>query len=135
MAARLTDRAGSSAYALGGVTAYSNEAKVSLADVPAESIARFGAVSPEVAAALAAGAARRFDASLGIGITGIAGPGGGIPDKPVGTVSVCVADAGGTALIERTVRLPGDRAAVRDRTTTLAMHMLRRALLGGVGGA
>jgi nicotinamide-nucleotide amidase len=131
MASRLTDRAGSSAYVLGGVVAYSNEAKVGLADVPAELISRFGAVSPEVAAALAAGAARRFEASLGIGITGIAGPGGGTPEKPVGTVCVCVADGGGETLIERAVRLPGDRAAVRERTTTLAMHLLRRALLGG----
>ena len=130
MAGRLTDRAGSSAYVLGGVVAYSNEAKVRLADVPAELIALHGAVSPEVAAALAAGAARRFDALLGVGITGIAGPGGGTPEKPVGTVSVCVGDAAGSVLIERTVRVPGDRAAVRERTTTLAMHLLRRALLG-----
>jgi nicotinamide-nucleotide amidase len=130
MAGRLTDRAGSSAYVLGGVVVYSNEAKVALADVPEELITRFGAVSPEVAAALAAGAARRFDAVLGIGITGIAGPGGGTPEKPVGTVCVCVADGAGETLIERNVRLPGDRAAVRERTTTLAMHLLRRALLG-----
>ena len=84
MAGRLTDRAGSSDYVLGGVVVYSNEAKVSFADVPAELIERFGAVSPEVAAALAAGAARRFDASLGIGITGIAGPGGGRPTSRSG---------------------------------------------------
>jgi nicotinamide-nucleotide amidase len=130
MAGRLTDRAGSSAYVLGGVVVYSNEAKVRMADVPAELISSFGAVSPEVAAALAAGAARRFDAALGVGVTGIAGPGGGTPEKPVGTVCVCVGDAAGAILIERTVRLPGDRAAVRERTTTLAMHLLRRALLG-----
>jgi nicotinamide-nucleotide amidase len=130
MAGRLTDRAGSSAYMLGSVVAYSNEAKVSLADVPEGSISQFGAVSPEVGAALAAGAARRFDSSLGIGITGIAGPGGGTPEKPVGTVCVCVAGGSGSVLIERAVRLPGDRAAVRERTTTLAMHLLRRALLG-----
>jgi nicotinamide-nucleotide amidase len=129
MAGRLTDRAGSSAYVLGGVVAYSNEAKVSLADVPADLITQFGAVSPEVAAALGAGAARRFEASLGIGITGIAGPGGGTPEKPVGTVCVCVADGAGSTLIERGVRLPGDRVAVRERTTTLAMHLLRRAIL------
>ena len=131
MTARLTDRAGSSAYVLGGVTAYSNEAKVAHVGVPAALIERHGAVSPEVARALAAGAAERFGASLGIGITGIAGPDGGTPDKPVGTVCVCVADAGGAVVIERAMRLPGDRAAVRDRTTTLAMHLLRRALLEG----
>jgi nicotinamide-nucleotide amidase len=131
MTARLTDRAGSSAYVLGGVTAYSNEAKVAHVGVPAALIERHGAVSPEVGRALAAGAAARFGASLGIGITGIAGPDGGTPDKPVGTVCVCVADADGTVLIERAVRLPGDRAAVRERTTTLAMHLLRRGLLEG----
>ena len=129
MTARLTDRAGSSAYVLGGVTAYSNEAKVAHVGVPAALIERHGAVSPEVARALAAGAAERFGASMGIGITGIAGPDGGTPDKPVGTVCVCVADAGESRLIERAIRMPGDRAAVRDRTTTLAMHLLRRALL------
>jgi nicotinamide-nucleotide amidase len=128
MSARLTDRAGSSAYMLGGVVAYSNEAKVAHAGVPAALISEFGAVSPEVAAALAAGAAERFGAAVGIGITGIAGPGGGTPEKPVGTVCVCVAGSGGAALIERTMRVPGDRASVRERTTTLAMHLLRRAL-------
>jgi nicotinamide-nucleotide amidase len=129
MAGRLTERPGSSAYVLGGVTAYSNEAKIAFADVPPELIERFGAVSPEVGRALAAGAASRFGASFGIGITGIAGPDGGTPDKPVGTVCVCVADADGSPVIERAIRLPGDRSAVRDRTTTLAMHLLRRALL------
>ena len=123
MAGRLTDRAGSSAYVLGGAVVYSNEAKVSLAGVDPELIERFGAVSPEVARALADGAAARFGADLGIGITGIAGPGGGTPEKPVGTVCLCVGP------LERTVQLPGDRAAVRERTTTVAMHMLRRVLL------
>jgi nicotinamide-nucleotide amidase len=129
MAGRLTDRAGSSAYVLGGVVVYSNEAKVRHAGVDPEVIARVGAVSPEVAAALAAGAAARFDADLGIGITGIAGPGGGTPEKPVGTVCVCVDHAG--ERFERTLHLPGDRATVRDRTTTAVMHLLRRALLAG----
>ena len=94
MAGRLTDRAGSSAYVLGGVVVYSNEAKVAFADVPAELIASVGAVSPEVAAALADGARARFGADVGIGITGIAGPGGGTPEKPVGMVCVCVSGAG-----------------------------------------
>jgi nicotinamide-nucleotide amidase len=127
MAARLTDRAGSSAYVLGGVVAYSNEAKVAMADVPAELIERFGAVSREVALALAEGAMGRFGASVGVGITGIAGPGGGTPEKPVGTVCVCVAERGGGRL-ERTVQLPGDRGMIRERTTTVAMHMLRALL-------
>jgi nicotinamide-nucleotide amidase len=129
MAARLTDRAGSSAYVLGGVVAYSNEAKVALAGVPTELIAAHGAVSPEVAAALADGAAARFDADLGIGITGIAGPGGGTPEKPVGTVCVCVAARAGTR-VARTLHLPGDRASIRDRTTTVTLHLLRGLLLG-----
>jgi nicotinamide-nucleotide amidase len=126
MAGRLTDRAGSSAYVLGGATAYSNEAKVRLAGVPAALIERHGAVSPEVAAALGDGARERFGADVGIGITGIAGPGGGTPDKPVGTVCLSVCTAG--ARLDRTVRLPGDRAMVRERTTTVTMHMLRRLL-------
>jgi PncC family amidohydrolase len=131
MSARLTDRAGSSAYMLGGVVVYSNEAKVEHAGVPAELIERFGAVSPEVAAALAEGAAARFGADVGVGITGIAGPGGGTPEKPVGTVCLCVTGAGSGEKAERTVRLPGDRAAVRERTTTVTLHLLRRALQGG----
>jgi nicotinamide-nucleotide amidase len=127
MAGRLTDRAGSSAYVLGGVVVYSNEAKVEHAGVPASLIERVGAVSPEVARALADGAASRFDADIGIGITGIAGPGGGTPEKPVGMVCVCVAL--GSSRLERTLQLPGDRATVRDRTTTAVMHLLRRLLL------
>jgi nicotinamide-nucleotide amidase len=126
MAGRLTDRAGSSAYVLGGVTAYSNEAKVSFVGVPAELIERVGAVSPEVAVALADGARERFGADVGIGITGIAGPDGGTPAKPVGMVCLSVAAAGGR--LDRTVQLPGDRATVRERTTTVVMHMLRRLL-------
>jgi nicotinamide-nucleotide amidase len=127
MAGRLTDRAGSSAYVLGGVVVYSDAAKTVLADVPAALIARHGAVSPEVAAALADGAIARFGAALGIGITGVAGPGGGSAAKPVGMVCLSVAHADGER-IDRTVRLPGDRAMVRERTTTVAMHMLRRLL-------
>jgi competence/damage-inducible protein CinA-like protein len=130
MTARLTERAGSSSYALGGVVAYSNDAKVTLAGVPAGLIERFGAVSPEVAGALADGAVERFGADLGIGITGIAGPSGGTPEKPVGTVCVCVAARDGSRL-ERTIRLPGDRASIRERTTTVAMHLLRHVLLAG----
>jgi nicotinamide-nucleotide amidase len=127
MAARLTDRAGSSDYVLGGVVVYSDEAKTTFADVPAKLIERHGAVSPEVAAALADGAAARFGAGVGIGITGIAGPGGGSAEKPVGTVCLSVVERDGVRL-DRTVVLPGDRAAVRERTTTVAMHMLRRLL-------
>ena len=128
MAARLTDRAGSSAYVLGGLTVYSNEAKVRFAGVPEEMIERHGAVSPEVAVALADGARDRFGADIGIGITGIAGPGGGTETKPVGTV--CLSVAGRDARLDRTVHLPGGRADVRDRTTMVVMHLLRRLLQG-----
>jgi len=127
MAGRLTDLAGSSAYVLGGLVVYSNEAKTSLAGVPASVIESVGAVSPEVARALAAGARARLHADVGVGITGIAGPGGGTPEKPVGTVCLCVSTAENA--LERTVRLPGDRSDVRERTTTVAMHMLRELLL------
>jgi nicotinamide-nucleotide amidase len=133
MAARLTDRAGSSEYALGGVTAYSDAAKRDLVGVPAELIERHGAVSPEVAAALADGAIVRFGADVGIGITGIAGPGGGTEDKPVGWVCFCVAERDG-ARIERALQLPGSRQDIRDRSTTVTMHLLRRLLRGEDGG-
>ena len=108
MAGRLTDLAGSSAYVLGGLVVYSNEAKTALAGVPAALIEAHGAVSPEVATALSAGARSRLEADIGIGITGIAGPGGGSPEKPVGTVCISVSTA--TDAEDRVVRLPGDRA-------------------------
>ncbi len=129
LAARITDRAGSSAYFLGGLVVYSNEVKVELAGVDPELIAGFGAVSTEVAIALARGAAARLGASLGIGITGIAGPGGGTPDKPVGLVCISVCDTEGRSLTRRT-QMPGGRRDIRDRSVTVAMHMLRRVLLG-----
>ena len=129
MAARLTEREGSSAYVSGGVVADSNDAKVSLLGVDAGLIERHGAVSPEVAAAMADGALERFGADTAIAITGIAGPDGGTPDKPVGTVCWCAKRADGAALA-RDVRLPGDRNEVRDRSTTVGMHLLRRLLRG-----
>jgi nicotinamide-nucleotide amidase len=128
LAARLTELAGSSSYVLGGLVVYSNEAKAELAGVDPALIERVGAVSTEVAQALAAGARSRLGSDLGVGITGIAGPGGGTGDKPVGTVCFCVS-AGGASLTRR-VQLPGSRADVRDRSTTVAMHMIRRLLLG-----
>jgi nicotinamide-nucleotide amidase len=133
MAARLTERAGSSAHFAGGVVAYSNQAKTDLAGVDPDLIARMGAVSDEVAEALATGALDRFGASFGVGITGIAGPGGGTEEKPVGLVCFCVAAASGQK-ITRSVQLPGNRADVRDRSTTVAMHLLRRLLVGERGG-
>jgi nicotinamide-nucleotide amidase len=129
LAARLTELPGASAYVRGAVVVYSNEVKVALAGVPAELLERHGAVSPEVAAALAEGARVRLGADVGVGVTGVAGPGGGTPEKPVGLV--CLAVAGpGEASLTRTVTPPGGRADVRDRATTVALHMVRRALLG-----
>jgi nicotinamide-nucleotide amidase len=129
LAARLTDRAGSSAYVLGGLVVYSNEAKVSLAGVDPALIESFGAVSVEVAAALARGARERLGASVGVGITGVAGPGGGTEAKPVGFVCFSVSAAEGRSLT-RSARLPGGRSDVRERSTTVAMHMVARLLRG-----
>ena len=131
LAARLTEWPGSSAYVLGGVVAYANEAKHALAGVDPALIERHGAVSAEVADALADGALARFSADVGVGVTGVAGPGGGTPEKPVGRVHVAVATSDG-ARIARKLDLPGGRADVRDRTTTVALHLLRRLLLGQV---
>jgi nicotinamide-nucleotide amidase len=115
----------------GGIVAYSNDVKIAQAGVPPELIERHGAVSQEVAEALADGARERLGAELGIGITGIAGPGGGAPEKPVGLVWISVATPAGEGAAERltrSVQLPGGRADVRDRATTVAMHLVRRAL-------
>jgi nicotinamide-nucleotide amidase len=129
MAARLTERPGSSAYMAGGVVAYADETKSSLLGVEPGLIERHGAVSPEVAGAMADGALERFEADTAVAITGIAGPGGGTDEKPVGFVCWCVKLADGSVLA-RDVRLPGDRAEIRDRSTTVAMHLLRRLLRG-----
>jgi len=129
LTARLTEIPGASAYVAGGVVAYSNEAKQGLLDVPADVLERRGAVSPEVAEAMADGALERFHADLGVGITGIAGPGGGTEEKPVGYVCICVKRSSGNTLARDPV-LPGDRTEIRDRATTVAMHLLRRLLRG-----
>jgi nicotinamide-nucleotide amidase len=129
LAARLTERAGSSDYVMGGVVSYSNEAKADLLGVDPALIESVGAVSPQVARAMAAGALRRFDADVAVSITGVAGPGGGTDAKPVGYVCWSVQTADGRA-IDLDRRLPGDRAEVRDRSTTVAMHLLRRLLRG-----
>jgi nicotinamide-nucleotide amidase len=129
LAARLTDRPGSSVYVKGGFVAYSDEAKIAEVGVPEELIQAHGAVSQEVAEALADGARSRFGTDVGVGITGIAGPGGGSEEKPVGLVWLTVAGPGDGALLTRSVNLPGGRADVRDRAGTVAMHMLLRALV------
>jgi nicotinamide-nucleotide amidase len=127
LAARLTEVPGSSDYVAGGVVAYSNAAKTQLLGVPAGLIEQHGAVSPEVARAMADGARKRFDAGVGVGITGVAGPGGGTDAKPVGYVCLCVTTSDGAVLAGDPV-LPGDRAEIRNRAVTVAMHLLRRLL-------
>jgi nicotinamide-nucleotide amidase len=129
LAARLTERPGSSNYVAGGVVAYSNTAKTELLGVPAQLIEQHGAVSPEVARAMADGARHRFGADVGCGITGVAGPGGGTDAKPVGYVCICVTTSEGAVRANDPV-LPGDRAEIRDRSVTVGMHLVRRVLKG-----
>jgi nicotinamide-nucleotide amidase len=129
LAARLTERPGSSAYVAGGLVAYSNETKTELLGVDTTLIHAHGAVSEPVAEAMAAGALRRFGADTAVAITGIAGPEGGTEEKPIGTVCFTVALADGESST-RTLRLPGNRADIRERSTTVAMHLLRRILSG-----
>jgi nicotinamide-nucleotide amidase len=125
--ARLTERPGSSEVFRGGLVVYSNEAKIALAGVDPALIADHGAVSQEVAEALADGARARLDADVGVGVTGIAGPGGTSPGKPVGLVWLSVSHRDGRRLT-RSVNLPGGRTDVRDRSTTVALHLIRRLL-------
>ena len=128
LAARLTERPGSSEFVRGGLVVYSNEAKVALAGVDAQLIARAGAVSEEVAAALADGARAALGADVGVGVTGIAGPGGATETKPVGLVWLSAGHRDGRRLT-RSVTLPGTRADIRDRATTVALHLVRQLLL------
>src|SRR5579885_3328786 len=127
LAERITSISGSSRYFLGGAVVYSNQLKTELAGVPADMIHRHGAVSREVAAALAEGIRYRCESTFGIGITGVAGPGGGSPDKPVGLVFHAVASDSGTEIEER--NFPGDRKRVRWFSTQLALDMVRRKLM------
>jgi nicotinamide-nucleotide amidase len=124
---RITSVAGSSRYFAGGAIVYSNSLKTELAGVPADMIERHGAVSREVAAALAEGIRYRSEATLGVGITGVAGPNGGTPDKPVGLVFHALASANGTEVIER--NFSGDRNRIRWFASTLALDMVRRNLM------
>jgi nicotinamide-nucleotide amidase len=129
VAGRLTDRPGSSAYMRGGVVAYCDEVKEQLAGVDPALLAEHGAVSEEVAVALAQGARERLAADVGIGVTGIAGPGGGTAEKPVGLVWIAVVGPGEARLVRRTEQR-GTRADVRERTVVATMHLLRRRLAG-----
>ncbi len=127
LAERITSVAGSSRYFRGGAVVYSNDLKTELASVPAEMIERHGAVSREVAAALAEGIRYRCESTLGVGITGVAGPGGGSPEKPVGLVFHAVASDTGTEVIQR--NFPGDRKRIRRFASTMALDMVRRKLM------
>ncbi len=123
---QLTRVPGSSNYFLGGSICYSNELKTRLAGVPAELIAEQGAVSKPVALALAAGIRQRTGAAIGVGITGIAGPGGGSDEKPAGLVFIALADDRGAQV--REFRFPGDRERVRHHAATAALEMIRRRI-------
>ncbi len=131
--AAVTDVPGASAYFLGGVVAYSNASKVRDLGVPQALIDAAGAVSEEVAIAMAEGAKRRFGADIGAGITGIAGPGGGTPGKPVGTVYVAV--AAGSVRISDRLRLSGDRDSVRREAVARALAAVLAVAEGETGGA
>lgn len=127
VATRLTNIPGSSSYFLGSVVSYSNDLKTAWAGVPAELIEAKGAVSPEVALAMAEGVRRRSNATLGLSTTGIAGPGGGTPEKPVGLVHIGLADETGAK--ERAFRFPGDRDRIRLQATQIALDTVRRYFL------
>jgi nicotinamide-nucleotide amidase len=127
LAERITSISGSSRYFLGGAVVYSNELKTQFANVPKALIDQHGAVSREVATAMAEGIRKRCLSSYGIGITGVAGPGGGTEQKPVGLVYIGLAGEEGTQVVER--NFPGDRKRVRQFATQQALEMIRRALL------
>ena len=128
VAARLTDVPGSSASFVGGVVAYADEVKSSELGVPEELLAEHGAVSPEVAVAMAEGARGRLGADVAVAVTGVAGPGGGTPEKPVGLVHIHAAGPNGS--LARMLDLPGEREQIRVRATVTALHLLRALLLG-----
>lgn len=129
LAGRLTLRPGSSRWFAGGVVAYSNAAKAELLGVDPKLVESRGAVSPEVAEAMADGALRRFGADVGCAVTGVAGPGGGTEEKPVGYVCFCVKSATGEKLSRDPV-LPGSRTDVRERSVVVALHLIRYLLEG-----
>jgi nicotinamide-nucleotide amidase len=128
VAARLTGVPGSSASFVGGVVAYADEVKRSELDVPEGLLSEYGAVSAEVAAAMAEGARGRLDADVAVAVTGIAGPDGGTPEKPVGRVHIHAAGPDGS--LARMLDLPGEREQIRVRATVTALHLLRALLLG-----
>jgi nicotinamide-nucleotide amidase len=128
LGARLTAVPGSSQYFAGGFITYSNQLKLDLLGVPAEILASFGAVSAETAEAMAAGARQRMGSTYAVSITGVAGPDGGTPEKPVGLVYLGIAGPEGNAVTQR--RFIGDRERIRVFTTQAALDLLRRMLQG-----
>ena len=130
IAAAITDIAGSSAVLDRGLVTYSNQAKMEMLGVRAEIIDRHGAVSEETARAMVEGALRHSRAQLAVAVTGIAGPGGGSSDKPVGLVHLAVGRSGGTISTRRVV-FAGDRRAVRIATVETALEMLLEAIPSG----
>jgi nicotinamide-nucleotide amidase len=134
-AQRITSVAGSSDYFLGAAVTYSNELKIRMVGVPPELLAEHGAVSEPVARAMAAGVRHTLGSDYAVGITGIAGPGGGSEEKPVGTVHLAVAGPDDGEVRHRKLRLPGDRDRVRRFAAQLALEMLRRRLLGAAESA
>jgi len=126
IAQRITSVSGSSRSFLGGAIVYSNEMKTSFASVPAELIAQYGAVSQQVAEALAQGIRRNTGATMGLGVTGIAGPTGGTETKPLGLVYISLSDAQKTETVEKNFR--GDRDRVRQWATQQALDLIRRRL-------
>jgi nicotinamide-nucleotide amidase len=127
LAERITSLGGSSRYFLGGAVVYSNALKTQFANVPKTLIDKHGAVSREVAAAMAEGIRKRCLSSYGVGVTGVAGPAGGTEQKPVGLVYIALAGDEGTQVVER--NFPGDRKRIRIFATEQALEMIRRALL------
>ncbi|WP_406677706.1 competence/damage-inducible protein A [Moorella sp. ACPs] len=132
LAHRVTNIPGSSAYFLGGMVTYSNEAKIKFLGVEEETLAAHGAVSPEVAAAMARGVRRAFTADIGVGITGIAGPGGGTPAKPVGLVYIGL-DIQGKVEVQRELFV-GERENIKWQSTQSALYHLWKGLRGNLAG-
>lgn len=127
LGARIADVPGSSEYFLGGIISYANDVKIGQLQVDPQLLADHGAVSPQVAEAMADGALKALGADIAMSTTGVAGPGGGTPEKPVGTVCFCVKTAAGEKADLRVV-IPGNRNQIRERSTTVALHLLRRLL-------
>jgi nicotinamide-nucleotide amidase len=126
VAARLTSVPGASEVFLGGVVAYANEVKKAELGVPEGVLERHGAVSAEAAAAMASGARERLGVDVAVAVTGVAGPGGGTVEKPVGLVYLHVEGPDGS--LARELDLPGERGAIRARATVAALHLLRTLL-------